>query len=332
MPPFSLATADDNRSITASEAPPMEIKIECSCGQHYAFEVEPENGRMPVTVGCPNCGLDGTEAANAFIEQALASSAPPLDKPRVRVAGPPPPAIPPPEVAPPTTPGLRQGRKASVARQPGRSERPSAGLGVIGAVAGGLVGMIAWYLLIKVTNYEIGYAAWGVGVLAGLGARLLGRQGSTLLGVTAGVSALVGIIGGEFLAARAVVHEVFAEGTKGFYEAELAYAKEALQAIPNGSDAEIRAFLAKKAVEDGVPGTAADLSPEVVKAFREQRLPELRDLASGKRTRADVDKQMEAVRDSVVGDLMILKQSLSLWTLLWLFLGVGSAYKIASNG
>jgi hypothetical protein len=49
----------------------MEIKIDCSCGTRYGFEVEPENGRMPAEVACPTCGLDGTRAANAQIQERL---------------------------------------------------------------------------------------------------------------------------------------------------------------------------------------------------------------------------------------------------------------------
>jgi hypothetical protein len=51
----------------------MPIKIECGCGQHYAFDVEPVNGRMPSTVACPACGADGTDTANEFISQQLAA-------------------------------------------------------------------------------------------------------------------------------------------------------------------------------------------------------------------------------------------------------------------
>jgi hypothetical protein len=62
-----------------------------------------------------------------------------------------------------------------------------------------LLGMFGWYLLIKITGDEIGYAAWGVGALTGLGARLLGASGSTKLGVLAGVFAFSAIIGGQYL-------------------------------------------------------------------------------------------------------------------------------------
>jgi len=62
----------------------IAIKIECGCGQHYAFDVEPVEGRMPTAVACPTCGADGTEAANAVIARSLAAEP--------TVAAPPPPS------------------------------------------------------------------------------------------------------------------------------------------------------------------------------------------------------------------------------------------------
>lgn len=48
----------------------MAIKIQCGCGQKYAFEIEPISGQMPSAIACPSCGIDGTTAANAAIAQA----------------------------------------------------------------------------------------------------------------------------------------------------------------------------------------------------------------------------------------------------------------------
>src|SRR5438067_2388384 len=45
------------------------IKIECRCGQRYAFDVEPVYGRMPYPIACPICGADGTPAANEMLAQ-----------------------------------------------------------------------------------------------------------------------------------------------------------------------------------------------------------------------------------------------------------------------
>jgi hypothetical protein len=51
----------------------IPIKIQCGCGQRYAFNVEPVNGQMEGAVACPVCGTDGTAAANQVIAQSLAT-------------------------------------------------------------------------------------------------------------------------------------------------------------------------------------------------------------------------------------------------------------------
>jgi hypothetical protein len=51
----------------------IPIKIQCDCGQRYAFDIEPVGGRMPWPVACPTCGADGTTAANAIIAQTAPS-------------------------------------------------------------------------------------------------------------------------------------------------------------------------------------------------------------------------------------------------------------------
>ena len=57
----------------------IAVKVQCGCGQRYAFDVEPVHGRMPSPVACPVCGADGTGAANQIIAQAL--PAPPAPAP-----------------------------------------------------------------------------------------------------------------------------------------------------------------------------------------------------------------------------------------------------------
>jgi hypothetical protein len=70
----------------------VNVKIECECGQHYAFDVEPMNGSMDEAVTCPSCGADGTSAANAVIAgaqpQSFSPSALPVTGARLKVADP----------------------------------------------------------------------------------------------------------------------------------------------------------------------------------------------------------------------------------------------------
>jgi hypothetical protein len=51
----------------------IPVKIVCHCGQKYAFEVQPRDGKMPWTVACPVCKRDGTDEANRVIASLLAA-------------------------------------------------------------------------------------------------------------------------------------------------------------------------------------------------------------------------------------------------------------------
>ena len=60
----------------------VAVKIICGCGQKYAFDVYPLNGRMPAPVQCPVCGMDGTAVANEVIARTLgAQPVPPAPQP-----------------------------------------------------------------------------------------------------------------------------------------------------------------------------------------------------------------------------------------------------------
>ena len=67
----------------------IPIKIECGCGQRFAFELEPVGGEMPGAIACPACGVDGTVAANAAIARSIpAPGAPAATGTRLRVGAP----------------------------------------------------------------------------------------------------------------------------------------------------------------------------------------------------------------------------------------------------
>jgi hypothetical protein len=60
----------------------VAVKINCGCGQKYAFDVYPLNGRMSAPVQCPVCGMDGTAVANEAIARTLgAQPVPPAPQP-----------------------------------------------------------------------------------------------------------------------------------------------------------------------------------------------------------------------------------------------------------
>ena len=93
----------------------MKIKVQCACETRFEFEVEPVNGRMPVPINCPSCGVDATGLANEIIKQQQ----PVPVRPAVAVpaaASPPAPASPPPPA--PAASGLRIAKSAAAHSPP----------------------------------------------------------------------------------------------------------------------------------------------------------------------------------------------------------------------
>lgn len=314
----------------------IEVKVECACGQRFKFDVEPVNGLMPYTVNCPTCGADGTALANAVIQSKLPAQAPPpanvAPEPqaparlRVHVAAPPaavaavsPPQ--PPDVPP--SPGRVAAKPVPAASRTRSSGDSGFAKGVAGALVASLVGMISWFLLIKLTGYEIGIVAWGVGGLTGLGARLVGAESSQKLGVVAGLFALMAIIGGEYLAVRSIAEQEFDKIALIAYQEQLDTANAALAL--NGVE-ETKAFIAKQEAKE-----AADVTAEELKAFQEEELPGYREFVAGKPSKAQFVSAISAARNSLGVQFALLKESVSLFTLLWIFLGVGSAYKLGAG-
>ena len=50
------------------------MKIQCSCGAKYAFDLTPEMAQQPIRFVCQTCGLDSSEFVNTLIRQELANS------------------------------------------------------------------------------------------------------------------------------------------------------------------------------------------------------------------------------------------------------------------
>jgi hypothetical protein len=51
----------------------ISLKVQCSCGQKVALDVDPVNGRMPSPLQCPACGQDLTPEANEQIAAGAAA-------------------------------------------------------------------------------------------------------------------------------------------------------------------------------------------------------------------------------------------------------------------
>jgi hypothetical protein len=153
----------------------IEVKVPCSCGQKYKFDVEPVNGQMPFAVNCPVCGADGTAAANAILAQGVPQKATPI---AMRMSAPPPPP------AAPRVPEPVKPPRAAAARA--RAPRESnLGLGVMGAMAGAVIGIgicIGFGIFLGLPFKWSGVIN---GILIGGGARIGYRGTSSTLGLIA---------------------------------------------------------------------------------------------------------------------------------------------------
>jgi hypothetical protein len=298
-----------------------ELKIQCDCGQKYKFDVEPVNGLMPFSVNCPIFGVDGTEKANQALRPmtpppvarvtapravpvavpvAAASlvPAPPSSAPRLRIgAAAVEPAASSPSVAEAAAP-LPIAPIAAAAQPAGAAaatpaKKPSFALGLLGGLIGALVGSLIYFLVFRYSGVRIKLLAIGVGYLAGLGAELLGRkEGSKELGMITAALALAGIVGAQYAVSRIWWNESsHAIAKLSSYETRVTDAKKVATAIPNGSDQEIRLYLAKQAADEGEKPDPKAITDDEVKEFRETSLPETRDLASGKLTKVDYEKK-----------------------------------------
>jgi len=141
----------------------ITVKILCGCGQKYAFDVEPYHGRMPSSVQCPICKVDGTEAANEILARTLPpptqsaaplkNMTPPPTAGSLRIAGSPaatPAAAP--VSAPPPPRAATPGGISSAQRQKLQAELKEG--------AGGAGDHWKWWYYIVAGVCIIGYDAW----------------------------------------------------------------------------------------------------------------------------------------------------------------------------
>lgn len=299
----------------------MELKIQCNCGTKFKFEFEPVNGRVPFQVVCPTCKADATEFANDWVAQQLG-----IPAPAYAAAAEPAPAAP-----PPTEPGrpklsIRSSSHApaaatAVAEPQGAVSAPVAapapkrafipnsaaysnltpadeGLtakffyGVAGAAAGTALGCLIWYLIFHFSGVNLRLFALLVGAGGGFGARICSKdEGSSQLGMITCVIVLCGIVFTAYNIGKDRVHGFADKAVNGIFKEQVDYAKRAIQAVPNGSDDEIRAFLAKEESGDsGEKTKPTDIPAHEIRLFREVRLEHYKQLVDGKINPRDYPK------------------------------------------
>jgi hypothetical protein len=111
-----------------------------------------------------------------------------------------------------------------MASEPGlvREERSLAALllpAVLAGVVAAILGAVVWGLIVKWTDYEVGFVAWGIGFLVGIAVLAATRGARGLVfQVVAVACALLGILLGKYLSFAWVLQEVAEQETQGAIE------------------------------------------------------------------------------------------------------------------
>lgn len=80
--------------------------------------------------------------------------------------------------------------------------------GLVGAFIGGAIGAVIWAAIGYFTGYEVGWIAWGVGALAGLGMVMgVGDDSDVGTGGIAAMVAIAAILAGKFAVAHLLVNK-----------------------------------------------------------------------------------------------------------------------------
>lgn len=81
-------------------------------------------------------------------------------------------------------------------------------MGIIGGAIAANIGAVIWAVITKITGYQIGWMAIGVGFLVGYAVKMTGNGSTYSFGVAGAVLALAGCIAGNMLAIAVIVGQM----------------------------------------------------------------------------------------------------------------------------
>ena len=201
---------------------------------------------------------------------------------------------------------------------------PPAAIG--GALLAGIAGAAIWAGIAIGADYEIGWIAWGIGAAVGAAYHKLGGRAASGP-VLCGAIALLSIAGGKYAAFRISVQNELEEivGSAGL---RLAYddarqfgEKYAAAKTQRERDDLIRGWISDSP-EDAVQVTERDLQ-----RFREKELPRVQAIREG---RLSYDEFAAEFREVLMAEVTFA-DAWGGFDLLWIFLGVGTAFRLAAG-
>lgn len=257
----------------------------------------------------------------------------PAAPPRLSISRPATPApVPAPMAAPPFS---RPVARAAATAEADDQVKPNFMLSLTGIFLGALLGAILWHVLYRVTGWwGIGFMAIVTGVAAGVAPQIMGHSKGVGLGVIASVIALVAIIGAQYsngLLDIKELREMDAGDTSTYYNDSVKEAKRTVEAVPNGTDQEIRAFLAKESGGESVVVKPEEIDGEEVMDMQKE-LPKLRELAAGKISKDQFAKEQEEESgDAGFYTFWLLFRTFNIFNIVNICIGVGAAFMTAKG-
>jgi hypothetical protein len=203
---------------------------------------------------------------------------------------------------------------------------------VFGALIGGAIGAAVWCLVSYSSGYEVGWIAWGIGVLTGLGVRMAAQNnGGLLAGLVAGAVALLAIGAGKYATVALHVDKAIGNVSVSQVTDEALMVPIADQVVEEFTKKRKRmTWPAGKTVEDASrpEDYPKDVWTEAKKRF--EALPK-DDL---EKRRDETRKHQEELIGQIKGALhdRATSSMFSQYDALWGFLALASAFRIGGGG
>ncbi len=196
-----------------------------------------------------------------------------------------------------------------------------------------LLGALLWKFIAVTFNYELGLIAWLIGGAIGFSAATIGAKGHNTATLCA-VLALLAIMGGKYMATSSLISDAMAavsggdevEGVslKTVFEEVKLDAKQFSETVSD--EKSLRKFMVER-------GYSESTNPELVtyeeiESFRENKQPDLEEMIDNPQSFDDWKNNTltQELEDLSAFDVML--GNLGLLDFLFLFLGVGTAFRL----
>ncbi len=204
---------------------------------------------------------------------------------------------------------------------------------IIGAVIGGLVGAAIWAAISYTTNYELGIIAWGIGLLVGGGAAILGGDELELTTGIAAATIALGSIGlGKYASVEFAVRDAKAEISSTIKVDDTAAIVHIADMLIEDLEREGKTIKWPEGVNPDEATTEAEYPAEIWKSAK----ADWTKLTAEEQTefKARLDAEMRGYLDEAAANAgrQAFRESFSFFDILWGVLAVATAFKLGSGG